>query len=58
MKEIIDVPECADLLGVTPQTVYRWVEAGSLPAMRAGRLIRFQRSEVLGWLRSSQVAPL
>lgn len=37
-------------LGVTKDSVYRWVEAGGLPAHRVGRLLRFRISEIDRWV--------
>ena len=43
----IDVKEAARFLGVSPQTVYLWVERKQIPHLRVmGRNIRFLRSEL------------
>ena len=43
----IDVQEAARFLGVSPQTVYLWVERKQIPHLRVmGRNIRFLRSEL------------
>lgn len=34
---MLRVKEVADLLGVHPATVYRWIEAGRLPGLRYGQ---------------------
>ncbi len=39
--ELIDAREVARRLGVDRNTVYRLAEAGDLPAIRVGRLLRF-----------------
>jgi excisionase family DNA binding protein len=48
IKEIpIKVREAAIFLGVSPQTVYLWVERKQIPHLRVmGRNIRFLRSEL------------
>ena len=44
----ITVPQAAKLLGVSPQTVYLWVERKQIPHFRLGRgLIRFLKSELV-----------
>ena len=45
------VQEIADYLSVSTDSVYRWVEHAGMPAHRVGRLLRFKRSEVDGWVK-------
>jgi len=41
------VPEAANFLGVSPQTVYLWVERKQIPHLRVmGRNIRFLKSDL------------
>lgn len=41
------VREAADLLGVSPLTVYRWLRDGTLRGVRIGpKLMRIPRSEI------------
>jgi excisionase family DNA binding protein len=43
----LNVKEAAKFLGVSPQTVYLWVERKQIPHLRVmGRNIRFLRSEL------------
>ena len=43
----LTVPEAARYLGVSPQTVYRWVERKQIPHLRVmGRNIRFLKSDL------------
>jgi excisionase family DNA binding protein len=49
----VGVEEVATHLGVAKDSVYRWVEAKSLPARRVGRLLRFKLSEVDEWVTAS-----
>jgi len=48
----VGVPDLADYLGVSSVTVYRWLEAGTVPAHRVGKLWRFKTSEVDAWVCS------
>lgn len=48
----VTVDEVATHLGVTRDTVYRWMERKSLPAQRLGRVWRFKISEIDDWVRS------
>lgn len=44
------VQEIAEYLGVSTDSVYRWVDQRGLPAHRVGRLLRFKCAEVDGWI--------
>ena len=39
-------------MGVSKETVYRWLERGKIPAHRIGKLWKFKASEVDEWVRS------
>lgn len=39
-------------LGVAKDSVYRWIDARSLPAHKIGRLWKFKLSEIDDWVRS------
>lgn len=47
-----NVQEIAEYLGVSTDSVYRWVERRGLPVHRVGRLFRFKCSEVDEWVHS------
>ena len=44
--------EISEYLGVSKYTVYTWISAKGMPAHRAGRLWKFKREEVDGWMKS------
>jgi excisionase family DNA binding protein len=44
------VQEIAEYLGVSTDSVYRWVEHRGLPVHRVGRLLRFKCSAVDDWV--------
>jgi len=48
----LSVGEIAKHLGVSRDTVYRWIEEEGLPAHKTGRLWKFDREEVDRWVRS------
>ena len=48
--DIMTAAEVAELLTVAPTTVYEWARAGTLPALRRGRVVRFRRWEVEAWI--------
>jgi len=47
----VNIDEVASHLGVTKDSIYRWVEKKQFPAHRVGRLFRFKLSEVDEWVR-------
>ena len=46
-SEYLSVKEAAAELGVSPSTIWRWIEAGRLPAQRIGpKIIRLRQADV------------
>ena len=48
----VSVDEVATHIGVTKDSVYRWIDAKGLPAHRVGKLWKFKLSEVDAWVRA------
>lgn len=48
----LSVEEIAQHLGISKETVYRWLEKEKIPAHRVGKLWKFQISEVNEWVKS------
>ena len=48
----LSVDEIAKYLGVVKASIYRWIEQKGLPAHKVGKLWKFKRDEVDGWIRS------
>ena len=47
----------AKRLGVTPRTLYRFIDLGELPAYRLGRVIRLKTAEVDAFIEASRIQP-
>lgn len=47
----LSVEEIAEHLGVTKDSVYRWIERRALPAHKVGKLWKFKKDEVDDWVR-------
>lgn len=47
----LSVEEIGAHLGVSKETIYRWLEKKKMPAHRVGRLWKFKASEVDNWVR-------
>lgn len=48
----VSVEQIAEHLGVTRDSIYRWIDSKGLPAHRIGRLWKFKISEVDDWVRT------
>lgn len=48
------VEQIAQHLGISKETIYRWLEKGKIPAHRIGKLWKFKAAEVDEWVRSGE----
>lgn len=48
----VSVEDVAKHLGVTKDSVYRWIETRHLPAHKVGRLFKLKLTEVDEWVRA------
>lgn len=48
----LSVEEIGKYLGVSSDTVYRWIEKYGIPAYRMGRFWKFKKDEVDGWIKT------
>lgn len=53
----LNTAESARRLGVTPRTLYRFIDDGQLPAYRFGRVIRLKESEVSEFIERCRIEP-
>jgi excisionase family DNA binding protein len=53
----LNTAETARRLGVTPRTLYRFIDDGQLPAYRFGRVIRLQEKEVEEFIERCRITP-
>ncbi len=49
--------EAARRLGVTPRTLYRFVDEGTLAAYKMGRVFRLKQADVDAFIDAARVAP-
>jgi len=52
----LSVDEIGKYVGVSSDTVYRWIEKHDMPAYRMGRLWKFKRDEVDEWVKDGGAA--
>lgn len=55
-KEILDVHGAAELLGVSPWTIYQLARKGTVPGTRVGKEWRFARATLIGWVANGAQA--
>jgi excisionase family DNA binding protein len=56
IKRAMTAAEVAELLCVSPVTVYRMANAGQLPNFKVGTAVRFDPRAVADWLRGNLAA--
>ncbi len=52
----LSVDEISQYLGVSSDTVYRWIDKQGMPAHRMGRLWKFKKDEVDEWVKGGGAA--
>lgn len=53
----LSTPAAADRLGITPRTLYRFIDEGQIPAYKFGRVIRLKRDDVDSFIEICRVEP-
>ena len=53
----LNIRKAASLLGVSENTIYRWIEERRIPAYRVNESYRFNEAELLEWANSNPVHP-
>lgn len=48
----LSVEEICEYLGVSNDTVYKWIDKHNMPALRMGRLWKFKKVDVDGWIKA------
>ncbi len=52
----LSVGEIGKHLGVSSDTVYRWIDKHGMPAHRVGRLWKFKKAQVDAWVEAGGAA--
>ena len=53
----LSTAQAAKKLGITPRTLYRFIDEGQLPAYRFGRVIRLKEDEVEAFIEACRIEP-
>lgn len=57
LESWFSVEEIAKHLGVSKETIYRWLDRRAIPAHRIGKLWKFKPSEVDSWVMRGGSSP-
>jgi len=55
--EWLSTADAAKALGITPRTLYRFIDQGELPAYRFGRVIRVKQADVDAFIDGARIQP-
>lgn len=55
--EWLSTAEAAGYLGLTSRTLYRFIDEGSLPAYKFGRVIRLKKADVDAFIDTCRISP-
>ena len=53
----LSTADAATRLGITPRTLYRFIDGGQIPAYRFGRVIRLKLDEVDTFIEQCRIEP-
>jgi excisionase family DNA binding protein len=56
VREVLDIRQAADYLGISGDTLYRYASEGFVPAFRLGNRWRFKRSLLDAWMERQSAA--
>jgi len=49
-EKLLTVQEAAKYLDIHPITLYKWAEAGKIPAAKIGKIWRFRKQKLDEWI--------
>jgi excisionase family DNA binding protein len=58
VREVLDIRQAADYLGISGDTLYRYASEGFVPAFRLGNRWRFKRSLLDAWMEEKSGASI
>lgn len=56
LREVMDIRQAADYLGISPDTLYKYSAEGFVPAFKLGNRWRFKRSRLDEWMDERSTA--
>lgn len=55
--KLLTVRDVAEILNVSPKTVYYWCYLNMIPHLKVGGSVRFYYEEVVAWLKGFKKGP-
>jgi excisionase family DNA binding protein len=52
IREVMDIREAAEYLGISSDTLYKYASEGFIPAFKLGNRWRFKRSLIDAWMEA------
>ncbi len=49
-KQLLNISEAAELLGIRKNTLYEWVVQRKIPYIKVGRLVKFRKEDLEAWI--------
>ena len=56
LREVMSVRQAAEYLGVSVDTLYKYVKASKVPSFKLGNRLRFKKSILDRWMEESSVS--
>jgi excisionase family DNA binding protein len=57
-REVMDIRQASDYLGISPDTLYKYASEGTIPAFKLGNRWRFKRSRMDEWMDDQSTASM
>jgi excisionase family DNA binding protein len=54
IKGALTAKQLAEMLNISPKTVFKMAKAGRIPSFRVGSAVRFDARHVIDWLRKQR----
>ena len=55
-REVMNIRQASQYLGVSPDTLYKYVNEQKIPAFKLGNRWRFKKSKIDQWMEEKSVA--
>ncbi len=55
--EFLTVGQLSQFLNVSSHTIYHWSMKRTIPCFKVGKLLRFNKAEIIHWMQSKKVEP-
>ena len=57
-REVMDIRQASEYLGISPDTLYKYASEGTIPAFKLGNRWRFKRSRMDEWMDDQSTASM